>query len=94
MSNETQALEGLESIDDDEGAGEGDVLLGTMYIFGTPMHLQAVRVHQTEDGVQEAVNDPLDRLGPIYVMEGSALVTTTIPGWDGEYVVWLVPHGD
>jgi hypothetical protein len=93
MSNETQALENLESIDEDEGAGQGDVLLGTMYVFGTPMHLQAVRIDPKSD-IQQALNDPYGRLEAIYAIEESALVPTTLPGWDGEYIVWLVPHGD
>lgn len=85
------------SIDEDADppAQHGDVLLGTVYLFGIPMHVQAVRIDPGQD-VQTALSDPYHRFEGLILGDdpGGPYLTTCLRGWDGEYVVWLVPHGD
>jgi len=88
----------LRSIDLEAGAGEGDVLKGTVNIFGTFYHMFAVRVKEDErTNEQVAANDPLERLESLYRYDepNGAYETTDVGslGYPGDYVVWFVPFG-
>lgn len=85
--------EEFDDISDGYGAAPGAALLTTLYILGVPHHLTAIRV--TGDGEQTAVDPALrEELEKVYALYDYALVTTEIPGFDGEYVIYATPHGD
>lgn len=61
----------------------------------TLIHLYAVRVRDGEDGMQEATDAPMEQeLDNVLTLTGSRAETTTIDGFDGEYVVYAIPTGD
>lgn len=91
----------------DEDAANPRALLGTAYIFGSPFHVQAVRVERSPDGQQVVPRDP-DLIDPdddevradcdtlltnLALFEGgAAFVTVELPGRAGEWVLWITPH--
>jgi hypothetical protein len=83
-------------VDDLRQLEEESVLKGTMIFCGAFCHVFFIRVHDFEEGsgvFQKAVRDPLYRLEDVCRLdEGiSAFSTVTVPGFEGEYVVYLHP---
>lgn len=77
-------------------ADDEDVWLGTIYLFGHPMHFQAIKVEYDEkDHMYKATLDPYERLEEVYGLyyPDVPLQTQTIPGMRGEYVIVMFPHG-
>jgi hypothetical protein len=70
-----------------------DTWLGTLFLFGTPYHFQAIRVHEVGNA-WVATNDPHQRLDDVFNLYDYRPTTTQIPGLDGEFVIVIHPHGD
>lgn len=63
---------------------------GTVWLNGSPMHLEAIEV-QRREGVQQTVNQDDDQdLNRLSELQQGALAETTING--RQYVVFLTPH--
>ncbi len=73
---------------------EEAVLLGVVDLFGVHHHVMAIQVQDNDQGVQEAVKDPYDRLGDACHIDDTRFQTVELPGRDGAWVLVITPHGD
>lgn len=84
-------------------------LLGEVEFFGQWFHVQAIRVERAPAGEQrvyllpgDTIDDPGDvwhdldnMLDRLCAAEGvGAFQTVQLPGREGEWVLWIVPHAD
>lgn len=77
--------------------GPGAWLSGPNVRFaGTDLHLYALRVHDVDPGqMQQATDEPMEEeLDHVLTLVGGRAETTTIDGFDGEYVVYAIPSAD
>ena len=69
-----------------------DVLLGTVALFRTLHHFQAVKVARDAKGCQVGTRDPHHRFSDVAQVNGDgALETVELPGFDGEWVLCIYP---
>jgi hypothetical protein len=72
-----------------------DTWIGTIEVFGTPMHFFAIRVKVNAEGIQIGTNDPYHRLDDAYNLDTDiCFATTTIPGLSGEFILYAHSFGD
>ena len=80
-------LDGWDDLRPDEAC-----LKGNLTINGVFFHAWAVQVREDEDGNQEAVLDPYDRLEDVYALLGDCPQTVRIAGYEGDWVLAIFPH--
>ena len=74
---------------------EGENYGGSVTINGTGFHVTAVKVKNTRDGYQEAVDDPYNRLESFFQLDDQGrFETVKIRGLRGEFVVVISPFMD
>jgi hypothetical protein len=75
------------------GGEEG--LKGILELCGVPHHAHFIRVREDEQTqLQEPVEDPCDRFGDLQRAHEGQYRTVQVPGFDGEYVVHVVPFAE
>lgn len=68
-----------------------NVLFGRCYLGGLYHHITLIEVHHP-DGVQEPVNDPEERyIKTVGQFNDEAMATVKVPGFEGEYVLFIYP---
>lgn len=88
-------LDELRQMDD----GDDGVLLGTAYLLSIPFHVQAARVFVDDNNHGRQTGDtPLaERMVEDLAQFDDAaepFCTLQLPGREGDWVVWIVPHCD
>jgi hypothetical protein len=68
-----------------------ETLLGTINILGVEHHIEFIRVEE-QGGLQESVNDPHDRFADMQSAYEGYYQTVHVPGFEGEYVVSVLPY--
>jgi hypothetical protein len=76
-----------------------NVLHGTTYLFGCPVHITFLRVERRKDGFWEVI-DPAyaDELSHVEKCAGDAsdgpLQSVEVPGFAGQYIAYTFPHSE
>lgn len=93
----------LEKIDNlkaiSTGPNPSDVLHGTTYLFGCPVHITFLRVERRKDGFWDVIDpDYADELRYVEECAGDAsdgpLQVVSVPGFAGKYVAYTFPHSE
>ena len=73
---------------------EEDYILGRAEFGEMPFHVEAVRVLETDDGIQVATTEMNERrLDALHHAHGDgAFQTVEIPGHEGYWVLWITPY--
>jgi hypothetical protein len=73
-----------------------DILHGTAYVLGMPMHFRFIRVEEADEYGRLITSDPdvSSELDCLYELSGAdkPLATVRIPGYDGSYILCSYPH--
>lgn len=68
---------------------------GLIYLSGFGLNVTAIRVRRDDPfGEQRAFDvEDEDELGALWLLDDTAFATTEIPGYAGEWVLYLTPMG-
>lgn len=72
--------------------GEQGTLGGTVRLFGTLFHLTAVEVLENDRGEQVPVRDDYQFLKAMREYDNIRFQTVSLPGFDGQYAVFITPY--
>lgn len=86
-----RVMDGIDSLAPTADSPNGEVLTGTAYIVGEAMHFTAVKVDSDGVAINENWKDEVEAAE--LLCNTGPFQTTQIPGYEGDYVIYLVPHG-